>query len=166
MGITSSNSRNPPPEKLGDSSPPEKLGDPLMDPLIDWPEPAKDALGLLIRDLNAMFESKEGDTERREKEGDTERREKETEVRFCEFMKGGACKQAFTALEDCVEETGHITKCRERSSMLFKCMSSHPDYYQPLLSLIKTAQEQLTKDLEAWLATKQADPGPLRSTTS
>lgn len=38
--------------------------------------------------------------------GDTkEEREKEGKARFCEFMKGGGCKDIFKVMEDCVEES-------------------------------------------------------------
>ncbi|CAH2037810.1 unnamed protein product [Thlaspi arvense] len=87
------------------------------------------------------------------KEGDAEE-EEEGECGFCLFMKGGGCKDSFTAWEVCVEEAEKnkediVTKCMEVTSTLKKCMDAHSDYYQPILAAEKAAEEQVKKELEA-----------------
>ncbi|VVA91646.1 unnamed protein product [Arabis nemorensis] len=101
MGIaSSSSSRN-------DQVRPEKV----VDPTADWPDFAKDLVREMERECNAIAGSKEGDTE------------EEADARFREFMRRGGCKEAYKAFEDCLEETGNVPKkCRERFTLLFKCM--------------------------------------------
>ncbi|VVA91264.1 unnamed protein product [Arabis nemorensis] len=69
-------------------------------------------------------------------------------------MKGGGCKDTFTAWEDCVEEAEKnkediVTKCMEVTSALKKCMDANSDYYQPILAAEKAAEEEVKKELEA-----------------
>ncbi|KAG2319901.1 hypothetical protein Bca4012_053851 [Brassica carinata] len=86
--------------------------------------------------------------------GDAEEEEEEGECGFCLFMKGGGCKESFTAWEVCVEEAEKnkediVTKCMEITSTLKKCMDAHSDYYQPILAAEKAAEQQVRKELEA-----------------
>ncbi|KAF3493311.1 hypothetical protein DY000_02054999 [Brassica cretica] len=70
-------------------------------------------------------------------------------------MRGGGCKDVFNALEDC--ERPRSTKCKEIAGMLFNCMYSHPDYYQPVIALWEAFYKQLAKDLEVFHAKKQRE---------
>lgn len=98
--------------------------------------------------MHDLFSPKlgEGDS----KEGDTER-DKKAEARYCEFMKGGACKEAFTALEDCVG-----VECKEIYLMMINCMYSHSDYYHPILAVHESCDALLKKELQAFYARNQA----------
>ncbi|CAN8293654.1 unnamed protein product [Cochlearia groenlandica] len=125
-------------ENLVDSSPTEKSGDPsenLGDSSTIWREPEEEG----------SDQTKEGDADGEEEEG---------ECGFCLFMKGGGCKESFTAWEVCIEEAEKnkediVTKCMEVTSTLKKCMDVHSDYYQPILAAEKAAEEQVKKELEA-----------------
>ncbi|XP_018451085.1 uncharacterized protein LOC130505969 [Raphanus sativus] len=86
--------------------------------------------------------------------GEGEEEEEEGECGFCLFMKGGGCKESFTAWEVCVEEAEKnkediVTKCMEITSTLKKCMDEHSDYYQPILAAERAAEQQVKKELEA-----------------
>lgn len=73
-----------------------------------WPDPAKAFYRHWVSGMHDLFSPKLGDGD--SKEGDTER-DKKAEARYCEFMKGGACKEAFKAMEDCVGvETWSVRK--------------------------------------------------------
>ncbi|CAF2258721.1 unnamed protein product [Brassica rapa] len=98
------------------------------------------------------IEEKESDPSK--EGGDAEEEEEEGECGFCLFMKGGGCKESFTAWEVCVEEAEKnkediVTKCMEVTSTLKKCMDEHSDYYQPILAAERAAEEQVKKELEA-----------------
>lgn len=126
-----------PSEELGDSNPSEKLGDSST----VWRDPVES---------NSPNEEEDSD---QPKEGDAEG-EEEGECGFCLFMKGGGCKESFTAWEVCVEEAEKnkediVTKCMEVTSTLKKCMDEHSNYYQPILAAEKAAEEQVRKELEA-----------------
>ncbi|KAG7597455.1 GCK domain [Arabidopsis suecica] len=126
---------------------------------------ANATVDLIARELNVLFPPKLGDPP---KEIDTERDE-EIELRFCEFMKEGNCKESFTALKNCVDEAQRYTdKCHKLWPRLIKCMHANSDYYQPILALKKACEEQILKDIlaiglsegvlsEEEVATKQAD---------
>ncbi|CAN6907669.1 unnamed protein product [Brassica oleracea var. botrytis] len=80
-------------------------------------------------------------------------KEEEGECVFCVFMKGGGCREPFTAWEVCMEEAEKnkediFTKCMEVNSALFKCMDAHSDYYKPILAK-KAAAEQVKEEFEA-----------------
>lgn len=82
--------------------------------------------------------------------------EKEAE-RFLEFMKGGGCKESFTAWEDCREEAiksnlDIVTKCVGVFSKVTKCMDAQANYYHPFIAAKKTAQEHLEKELQAFFS--------------
>ncbi|KAG6516172.1 uncharacterized protein LOC121972914 [Zingiber officinale] len=75
--------------------------------------------------------------------------EEEMECGFCLFMKGGGCKDAFIAWEDCItvaRDTGEdaAEKCMEVTSALMKCMEAHPDYYEPILRAEKAMTDSIT----------------------
>lgn len=77
----------------------------------------------------------------------------EGECVFCVFMKGGGCREPFTAWEVCMQEAEKnkediFTKCMEVNSALFKCMDAHSDYYKPILAN-KAAAEQVKEEFEA-----------------
>ncbi|XP_010480468.1 PREDICTED: uncharacterized protein LOC104759211 [Camelina sativa] len=81
--------------------------------------------------------------------------EEEEEERVLAFLKGGACKDSFMAWLDCSEEAERnkqdfITKCARVSATLSKCLDDHSDYYHPVLTLAKTAEEHMEKELEAF----------------
>ncbi|CAL1395011.1 unnamed protein product [Linum trigynum] len=77
--------------------------------------------------------------------------EEEGECGFCLFMKGGECKDAFIAWEDCVKEAENekediVEKCSEVTRLLKVCLDANPDYYEPILRAEKTAEEQAMKE--------------------
>ncbi|KAG7654228.1 GCK domain [Arabidopsis suecica] len=82
--------------------------------------------------------------------------EEEREEVFLAFMRGGGCKEPFTAWEDCYDEANKnkedmVLKCVGVFSMMTKCMDAHPDYYRPFLAAKKTAEEHMEKELQAFL---------------
>ncbi|KAJ0248013.1 F167 [Hirschfeldia incana] len=122
------NEAPPPSEELGDSS-------------TVWKDPVESGSPM-------EEEPKQGGDAAEEEE------EEEGECGFCLFMKGGGCKESFTAWEVCVEEAEKnkediVTKCMEITSTLKKCMDEHSDYYQPILAAEKAAEQQVKKELEA-----------------
>ncbi|KAF0907468.1 hypothetical protein E2562_017401 [Oryza meyeriana var. granulata] len=53
-------------------------------------------------------------------------------------MKGGGCKEAFVAWEECVEtareeSSDMVERCFEATANLKRCMDAHADYYVPVL---------------------------------
>ncbi|CAE5957832.1 unnamed protein product [Arabidopsis arenosa] len=131
---------------------------------------ANATVDLIARELDVLFPPKLGDTSTDPpKEIDTTKRDEEIELRFCEFMKEGGCKESFTALKNCVDEAQRYTEtCHKLWPRLIKCMHAHSDYYQPILALKKACEEQILKDIlsiglsegvlsEEDVATKQAD---------
>ncbi|KAF9670528.1 hypothetical protein SADUNF_Sadunf13G0078400 [Salix dunnii] len=82
-----------------------------------------------------------------------EEEEEEGECGFCVYMKGGGCKDAFIAWEDCVKEAEDnnediVEKCREVTRSLTKCMEAHTDYYEPILKAEKAAKEEAVNELK------------------
>ncbi|XP_002525694.2 uncharacterized protein LOC8286502 [Ricinus communis] len=81
------------------------------------------------------------------------RKESEEEVGecgFCLFMKGGGCKDAFVAWENCIQDAENnnediVEKCFEVTAALKKCMEAHPDYYEPILQAEKAQEEEAKK---------------------
>ncbi|CAA0400153.1 unnamed protein product [Arabidopsis thaliana] len=79
----------------------------------------------------------------------------EEDQKFVEFMKGGGCKESFTAWnDDCnfTEEEAEknkdlVTKCAGLFGTFSKCMDTHSDYYHPILAVKKTTEEHLEKEL-------------------
>ncbi|KAL6291893.1 hypothetical protein ACE6H2_000035 [Prunus campanulata] len=97
----------------------------------------------------------EGNPQNASKEEDEAEDDEEEpgECGFCVFMKGGGCKESFTAWEQCIEESEKnkediVEKCFEVTSALKKCMEAHPDYYQPILQAEKAAEAEAVKELE------------------
>ncbi|CAN7134260.1 unnamed protein product [Brassica rapa subsp. narinosa] len=125
---TENSDSQPPSEELGDSS-------------------------ALPQDPVESGSPKEDESDPPKEGGDAEEDEEEGECGFCLFMKGGGCKESFTAWEVCVEEAEKnkediVTKCMEVTSTLKKCMDEHSDYYQPILAAERAAEEQVKKELE------------------
>ncbi|KAI3908391.1 hypothetical protein MKW92_036946 [Papaver armeniacum] len=95
-------------------------------------------------------------TEKVEEKGEGvegEEEEEEGECGFCLFMKGGGCKDSFTAWEVCVEEGEKnkediVEKCSEITSLLKKCMDEHADYYAPILRAEKAMEEEVNNQLD------------------
>jgi hypothetical protein len=88
-----------------------------------------------------------------QKEEEEEEEEEEGECGFCLFMKGGGCKDAFIAWEDCIKQAEEknediVEKCFEVTSALKLCMEAHADYYEPILKAEKAAEQEAVKQLE------------------
>lgn len=96
--------------------------------------------------------TKENGDEDQGKESEEEE-EEVGECGFCLFMKGGGCKDAFVAWENCIEEAEKknediVEKCFEVTGALKKCMEAHADYYEPILQAEKDEQEAARKSSE------------------
>ncbi|CAI0391041.1 unnamed protein product [Linum tenue] len=92
-------------------------------------------------------------------------------------MKGGGCKDAFIAWEDCVKEADNaqedlVEKCSEVTRLLKVCLDANPDYYEPILRAEKNAEEQARKEIReeeeqrkaaASAVGKEGDAAPSRS---
>lgn len=92
-------------------------------------------------------------------EGQEVEEEEEGECGFCVYMKGGGCKDAFVAWEDCVKEAEDsnediVEKCHEVTRSLTKCMEAHADYYEPILQAEKAAKEEAVNELKEKAAKK------------
>ena len=86
-------------------------------------------------------------------EGQEVEEEEEGECGFCVYMKGGGCKDAFIAWEDCVKEAEDsnediVEKCHEVTRSLTKCMDAHADYYEPILQAEKAVKEEAVNELK------------------
>ncbi|KAF8054744.1 LOW QUALITY PROTEIN: hypothetical protein N665_1318s0013 [Sinapis alba] len=62
--------------------------------------------------------------------------------RFSDFMKEGGCKESFSALIDCIEDTRNMAKCKEHLPILKKCMDDRISYYEPILALAKAGEDK------------------------
>ncbi|GLU09463.1 hypothetical protein SLE2022_334350 [Rubroshorea leprosula] len=90
-------------------------------------------------------------TESTEKEREGEEDEEEGECGFCLFMKGGGCKDAFVAWENCINDAkdeDYVEKCAGVTMALKECMTAHADYYEPILRVEKAAEEEALRELE------------------
>ncbi|GMH27598.1 hypothetical protein Nepgr_029441 [Nepenthes gracilis] len=125
-----------------------------LDPQSQDPDPKT----LELQSQEASYPSDDGnekvliDGENKDREGGEEE-EEEGECGFCLFMKGGGCRESFTAWEKCVEEADRneedlVEKCFEVTANLKKCMEAHSDYYEPILKAEKMAEEEAIKELE------------------
>ncbi|KAI3970902.1 hypothetical protein MKX01_024549 [Papaver californicum] len=109
-----------------------------------------------IKGISDQASENSGHTEKVEVESEGvegEEEEEEGECGFCLFMKGGGCKDSFTAWEVCVEEGEKnkediVEKCSEITSLLKKCMDEHADYYAPILGAEKTMEEEVNNQLD------------------
>ncbi|KAM0906649.1 hypothetical protein ACQ4PT_016622 [Festuca glaucescens] len=77
----------------------------------------------------------------------------EGECEFCQYMKGGACKEAFVAWDECVqaaqkEDSDMVERCAEATVNLMKCMEANTDYYGILLR----AEQHVSDQAEAAVA--------------
>ncbi|KAG8100696.1 hypothetical protein GUJ93_ZPchr0013g37346 [Zizania palustris] len=73
-------------------------------------------------------------------------------------MKGGGCKEAFVAWEECVEaaekeSSDMVERCFQVTANLKKCMDAHADYYAPVLQ----AEQAVSDHAEAAIASDVAD---------
>ena len=90
-------------------------------------------------------------------------KEEEEECGFCKFMKGGSCKTAFVAWEDCVDEAKEadgdfVEKCAKQTEALRDCMLADPGYYGDMLPDEGEADDDKKKDTEASRADAKAIP--------
>ncbi|KAH8490003.1 hypothetical protein H0E87_022504 [Populus deltoides] len=105
-----------------------------------------------IESLNSTKTLEETDQTNTPMTGNQEE-EEEGECGFCLFMKGGGCKDAFVAWEDCIKQVEEknediVEKCFEITSALKLCMEAHADYYEPILKAEKAAEQEAVKQLE------------------
>jgi hypothetical protein len=77
--------------------------------------------------------------------------EEEGECSFCLYMKGGGCKEAFVAWEECAAQEGSdmVERCHEATFNLVKCMQAHADYYEPVLEAEKKVSDKVEADIAA-----------------
>lgn len=125
--------------------PPAKPEQEKPEDFSDWPYPMTANAELLIKNIHGLFPPRAGESSTDEA----------VEARYFEFLRGGCCKDVVKALEDC--EGPRSTKCKEIAGMLFNCMYSHPDYYQPVIAVFEASVEQLDKDLKVFRAKKQRE---------
>ncbi|EOA38509.1 hypothetical protein CARUB_v10010289mg [Capsella rubella] len=83
--------------------------------------------------------------------------EEEKEELFLAFMRGGGCKEPYTAWENCIDEADKnpediVLKCAGVFSRMTKCMDAHSDYYRPILEAKKTAEEHMENELQVFLS--------------
>ncbi|CAH8388902.1 unnamed protein product [Eruca vesicaria subsp. sativa] len=122
--------------------PPAKPEQEKPDDYSDLPYPVRANGDLLIKNMFGLF-------------GGESSSDEAAEARYYEFMRGGGCKDVVNALEHC--EGPRSTKCKQIAGMLFNCMYSHPDYYQPVIAVLETFYKQLGKDLDVFHAKKQRE---------
>ena len=89
-------------------------------------------------------------------------KEEEEECGFCKFMKGGSCKTAFVAWEDCVDKAKEadgdfVEKCAKQTEALRDCMLADPGYYGDMLPDEGEADDE-KKDTEASRSDSKAKP--------
>lgn len=81
----------------------------------------------------------------------------EDEKKFVAFMKGGDCKESFTAWyidcnfteEEAKENKEDLnTKCARLFGMLIKCVDAHSDYYQPIFDVKKIIEEHIEMEVQ------------------
>ena len=105
--------------------------------------------------------AKTGDGEKAAEAADGEKEEEE-ECGFCKFMKGGSCKTAFVAWEDCVDKAKEadgdfVEKCAKQTEALRDCMLADPGYYGDMLPDEGEADDE-KKDSEASRSDAKAKP--------
>ncbi|XP_010453320.1 PREDICTED: uncharacterized protein LOC104735263 [Camelina sativa] len=140
----------------------DKETDHLIQPILEG------AVERARRELHALFPSKLGNSSSTDvpKEGCTEKEDDELIARFSQFMKGGACKEVYTAFEDCFEKTDNIYKCPAKySPLLIKCVDAHSEYYQPIIALAECTVEQFTKEVKALELAPTKQPERLNTTS-
>lgn len=82
------------------------------------------------------------------------------EERLLAMLKGGGCKESFMAWLDCSEEAeknkqDFITKCAGVSAKLDKCLDADSEYYQPYFAVVKTAEEHMENEVQAFLISRK-----------
>lgn len=78
--------------------------------------------------------------------GEAAEEEEEGECGFCLYMKGGGCKEAFEAWEECVaaaEKDGSdmVERCLQTTANLKTCMEAHSEYYAPVFQAEQAVNE-------------------------
>ena len=106
--------------------------------------------------------AKAGDGAKAADAADGEKQEEEEECGFCKFMKGGSCKTAFVAWEDCVDKAKEsdgvfVEKCAKQTEALRDCMLADPGYYGDMLPDEGEADDE-KKDSEAARSDAKARP--------
>ncbi|KAJ4915952.1 hypothetical protein Rs2_01502 [Raphanus sativus] len=95
--------------------------------------------------LHVLFPATKGElsTDQTKEGGGTEMDEDDQVFeRFSDFMKEGGCKESFSALIDCCQDTRSLPKCKEHLPILKKCMDARISYYEPILALAKATEEK------------------------
>lgn len=113
------------------------------------PSAPKGAAEATPQEAKAVDGGEATEQEARDDGSEEQQEEEEMECGFCLFMKGGGCKDAFIAWENCItiaRDTGEdaAEKCMEVTSALMKCMEAHPDYYEPILRAEKVMADSIT----------------------
>uniref|UniRef100_A0A0E0AFX8 GCK domain-containing protein n=1 Tax=Oryza glumipatula TaxID=40148 RepID=A0A0E0AFX8_9ORYZ len=140
------------------------MASPASDPAIAAPhleaeEPAVVAVAAAAAEEEAVVVA--ADVEKEGEGEDEEEEEEEGECGFCLFMKGGGCKEAFVAWEECVEAAGKeegsdmVERCFEVTANLKRCMDAHADYYAPVLR----AEQAVNDHADAAIAADKAKEG-------
>ncbi|KAL5731250.1 hypothetical protein ACHQM5_003998 [Ranunculus cassubicifolius] len=92
---------------------------------------------------NNRVEEKEKEVESSETTNNrVEEKEEEGECGFCLYMKGGSCKDMFTAYDKCLDDNEgeeRNSKCAELGQALANCMSENVDYYGPIMEVMMKA---------------------------
>ena len=101
-----------------------------------------------------------GDGEKAAEAADGKKEEEEEECGFCKFMKGGSCKTAFVAWEDCVDkakEADGTCESGEADGGARDRMLADPGYYGDMLPDEGEADDE-KKDTEASRSDSKAKP--------
>uniref|UniRef100_A0A1J3H8M4 GCK domain-containing protein n=1 Tax=Noccaea caerulescens TaxID=107243 RepID=A0A1J3H8M4_NOCCA len=95
----------------------------------------------------------EDSKEKEKAEADEEEEEESGECGLCTFIKGGECKEAWIALEKCVEEEAEeesdASKCSEVRLMFKTCIFDNPVYYEPVIAGQAKVVARMLSELEA-----------------
>ncbi|KAL0652602.1 hypothetical protein Bca4012_095293 [Brassica carinata] len=80
--------------------------------------------------------------------------------KYYDFMERGACKESWIALAECWYAADCAKEDKDKLMfMLCECVEAHSDYYHPVLEpASKVAEEQLFKELEAFVLTSSDQP--------
>ncbi|KAK9930816.1 hypothetical protein M0R45_018125 [Rubus argutus] len=72
-------------------------------------------------------------------------------------MKGGGCRDSFTAWQNCIEEADKSNEA-QNCFHLRTCMLAHSDYYDSILRAEKAAEEEVVIELDNEKAAPQTPP--------
>ncbi|CAL9216030.1 unnamed protein product [Arabidopsis halleri] len=107
---------------------------------------------VLIVALYVALENARAEVMLREIDAFLHAKPKDRDEMFTKFMTRGGCKEAFMAWTDfCKEARKNNNSCLHTPPMdtMLKCVKAHSDYYHPLLTVFKTAEEHFKKEIEA-----------------